>query len=124
MSNFVFAPRRCVLSNGDIKSVVAYIPSPAEIQGKHEVDGSFVYEVKFAKTNSKPNKNIKALNFDIVDQVFDNIEDCSARCENVNKIIWDAFVFNCNYDEYEREIEQINSYLFSKTTKKQVERCM
>ncbi len=124
MSKFVFAPRRCVLSNGDIKSVVAYIPYPAEVQGKHEVDGGFVYEVKFAKTNSKPNKNIKALNFDIVDNVFDNIEDCIVCCENVNRVIWDAFVFNCNYDEYEHEIEQINRYLCGTTTQKEVERCL
>ena len=124
MNKFVFAPRRCVISNNEIQSVVAYIPYPAEVQGKHEIEGNFVYEVKFAKTNSKPNKKIKALNYDIVDHIFDNVDDCIICCQNVNKVIWDAFVYNCNYDEYERDIEKINDYLLGKKDQKEVERCM
>lgn len=123
-NNFVFAPRRCVLSNFEIKSVVAYIPYLAEIQSKHEVDGDFVYEVKFAKTNSKTNKNIKALNYDIVDKVFDNAEDCLTYCQNINNVIWDAFVANCNYDDYKQGIEQINNCLCKQASNKEVERCM
>ena len=111
MNNF-YAARKCLIKNNGISSTVALIPSKVIVENHFTVESDNCirdfYQVSYPSIKEQ---NIEIIDNDIVENIFSNKKACSKYCENINKVLWEPFLSNCDYEKYKYDIETINNEL-------------